>query len=176
MLILLLQNATLMNITDACTLAVEGETDKFCQAAQENDLSDEIANPPFPVVLCHSPEDELIPYALSPNVSASENLTEFSLLGGITASGSHAEAGLFCFFSMVLPFTVFHTGPSAIEQVPLDTCADAPTQVPDGTPTQAPGTPPTEAPPTTMIPTSTAYRACLSFVAMTFSFVWSVIG
>ena len=62
------------------------------------------------------------PYALAPNVSASENLTEFNLLG-ITASGSHGEAGLFCFFPMVLPFTVFNMGPSAIEQVPIDSCA-----------------------------------------------------
>lgn len=34
-----------MNISDACTLAVEGETDKFCEVAEENDLSDDVANP-----------------------------------------------------------------------------------------------------------------------------------
>jgi len=44
-----------MNISDACSLAVEGETDKFCEVAEENDLSDDIASPKFPVVLCHSP-------------------------------------------------------------------------------------------------------------------------
>ena len=47
----------MMNITDACTLAVEGETDKFCETAEENDLTDAVSDPPFPVVLCHSPQD-----------------------------------------------------------------------------------------------------------------------
>lgn len=44
-----------MNVSDACSLAVAGETDKFCEVAEENDLSDDVADPKFPVVLCHSP-------------------------------------------------------------------------------------------------------------------------
>lgn len=175
-------------------MAVEEETDKFCEVAEENDTSHDIANPPFPVVLCHSPDDEIIPYTQHPDVSASENLTDFKLLG-ITASGSHGEAGLyvevacasfrftlpvsyvclhsyrFCFFSMVLPFTVFNTGPSATEQVPLDTCASAPTEASSpGTPTEAP--PPTEAPLTTPT-TSAGYRECLSYFTLSLvSFLW----
>jgi cell division septation protein DedD len=173
-----------MNITNACTLAVEGETDKFCVTAEENDLTDKVSDPPFPVVLCHSPQDELIPYALAPNASSSENLTEFNLFG-ITASGSHAEAALFCFFPMVLPFTVYSMGPSAIEQVPIESCAAAPTDAPGATPTEAPpptegpGTP-TEAPPPTearpTMQTSTGYRGSTSFfIVALVSFVWNVV-
>ena len=108
-----------MNVSDACSLAVAGVTDKFCEVAEENDLSDDVAAPKFPVVVCHSPgafwtmpecfatsialtlnipcietEDEIIPYALYPDVSSSENLTEFSFFGS-TATGSHAEAALY---------------------------------------------------------------------------------
>lgn len=58
-----------MNISDACTLAVEGETDKFCEVAEENDLSDDVANPPFPVVLCHSPGRTLLTFILLLSIS-----------------------------------------------------------------------------------------------------------
>jgi len=44
-------------------------------------------------VILIRPDDEIIPYALYPEISGSENLTEFSLQG-IMATGSHAEAAL----------------------------------------------------------------------------------
>lgn len=118
----MLRTATTMNVSDPCDVAIAGETDKLCQAAIENDLADDLASPTFPVVLCHSPDDEVFPKdVLFPDVNASDNLTEFNLLG-TTASGSHAEAAFFCLFPMLRPFTGFNQGPSATEQLPLGAC------------------------------------------------------
>ena len=51
----IVQSAVAMNETDPCSLAVEGETDKICEAFMDNVYATEIASPSFPVVLCHSP-------------------------------------------------------------------------------------------------------------------------
>jgi hypothetical protein len=107
------------------------------------------------------PDDEVMPYEiLFPDVNASENLTAFTLLKQ-NASGSHAEAALFCLFPVVLPFTSFNPGPSAVEQVPLDSCTNG-----SGTPSPSP-------PPTSLMPTSSGYGGRMSIVpAVLASLLW----
>ena len=70
------------------------------------------------------PDNEVMSYEiLFPDVNASENLMEFTLLKQ-NALGSHAEAALFCLFPVVLPLTSFNPGPLAVEQVPLNSCTN----------------------------------------------------
>lgn len=71
--------------------------------------------------IAHISEDELIPYILHPNVSASENLTDFNLLGQ-TATGSHAEAALYVcllfvdtvMLSLLLTYLLFRIGSAQV--------------------------------------------------------------
>jgi len=78
----------------------------LCNALQSNSLVDELLAIPFPVTLCHSPDDEVI---MQPrNISSNPNISSFNLLG-MEASGSHFEAAVFCLLGFITPFTSFAT-------------------------------------------------------------------
>jgi pimeloyl-ACP methyl ester carboxylesterase len=64
----------------------------LCQAFLENDLIEMLeAQVDFPVEVCHSPDDDVVPYANVPDFSSNPNL---GLVPGVT--GSHLEAGEYC--------------------------------------------------------------------------------
>jgi hypothetical protein len=78
----------------------------LCNALQSNSLVDELLAIPFPVTLCHSPDDAVI---MQPrNISSNPNISKFNLLG-MEASGSHFEAAVFCLLGFITPFTSFAT-------------------------------------------------------------------
>ena len=53
--------------------------EKLCQSVKNNDLSDILMNQiDYPVVICHSPDDELIYFDNVPNTAEYEHLSEYN--------------------------------------------------------------------------------------------------
>jgi len=73
-----------------CNNAVAGETDLLCQAFQEQDLVEVLETTTYPVILCHSPDDDLVSYGNLPDLSSNPLLTL------INSTGAHLEAFLPC--------------------------------------------------------------------------------
>ena len=55
----LMQEASAMNSTDPCSSSAVGVTDKLCEALLANDLSQEVQDTTFRIVICHSPGKKL---------------------------------------------------------------------------------------------------------------------
>jgi hypothetical protein len=68
----------------------------ICEAFQLNDASTILLNARYTVTLCHSSEDEVVPFESVPDVSDNENLS-FDIV-----SGSHNEAAGQCIFNSLL--------------------------------------------------------------------------
>jgi len=63
---------------------------KICEALIKNDVSDILLNADYPVKLCHSPDDELVPYEHVPDVLQNQNLTL------VKKAGDHRNAASEC--------------------------------------------------------------------------------
>ncbi|KAG7341959.1 hypothetical protein IV203_007051 [Nitzschia inconspicua] len=109
--------------------------DKICQAFQLNVIVETLQNAPFRVSVCHSEDDEVVPFASVPDLSGNNNLTF------VPAQGTHNEAGAACIFGALLYYFGQEFQSVAVDPVHSNTnCAAV----------DAPGTTPIE----TSIPTN----------------------
>jgi len=126
------------------------DVDALCEVIVDQDLSDTLSSFEYPVVICHSPEDELIFYSNVPNTTLNDNLfmiEDLPFIGDIVKpSGSHIESGGQCTFGFILAFMAPPETSNIRSILPVDD--------PDGTcggeaggtssPTGRPTAPPTE--------------------------------
>lgn len=117
------QEALLAGEVDPCnTSVVEGETDLLCAALRDQDLFDLVLQVPYPLVLCHSPEDTLVTFASMPTsteAATNENLSLEIVTGG------HESAALRCFLSNLLFFVGNIENYNAAEKHNPDGCEES---------------------------------------------------
>ncbi|KAL9187693.1 hypothetical protein ACHAXT_006071 [Thalassiosira profunda] len=91
---------------DPCNSEFKTEgVNSLCEAIMENDLIDILESFDYPVVICHSPEDEIIPYENVPNTTEYAHLTLIEdIVPSLQPSGTHAESGAQCTMSFLFPF------------------------------------------------------------------------
>ena len=80
--------------------------DKLCATIVENDVSSILDTMDYPIVICHSPDDEIIYIENVPNTTANDNLIMIEDVpgAGVTPSGSHGEAGVQCALAFLMPY------------------------------------------------------------------------
>ena len=83
--------------------------DILCETILDNDLSDILENDmDYPVVICHSPEDDLIYFSNVPNTTMNDNLImiqDVPIVGDVVKpSGNHSVAGRICTMGFLFPF------------------------------------------------------------------------
>jgi len=83
--------------------------EKLCQSIKNNDLSDVLMNQiDYPVVICHSPDDELIYFENVPNTTEYEHLTmieDVPLVGSLVQpSGTHVQSAGQCLLGFIFPY------------------------------------------------------------------------
>jgi hypothetical protein len=100
------QSLIAQNIFDVCFNSTVGVDDLLCQAIEENSYVDLIEATEFPVTICHSPNDELVPIANAPNVSTNPLLSKMTLLGQ-EVLGTHYECMIFCYMTQIIQFSSF---------------------------------------------------------------------
>jgi pimeloyl-ACP methyl ester carboxylesterase len=76
---------------DPCGHPSQGLNDYLCAALKENDLTDMLETIPFPTVICHSVDDELVSFGNVVNITKNANLTL------IKQAGLHGENAVPCF-------------------------------------------------------------------------------
>jgi len=123
------------------------DVDLLCEAIVDQDVNDTLSSFEYPVVICHSPEDEIITYSNVPNTTLNNNLImieDLPFIGNIVKpSGNHIESGGQCTFGFILAFVAPPETSNIRSILPVDD--------PDGTcGGEADGTDPT----TTSSPTS----------------------
>jgi hypothetical protein len=95
------RNAISKNVEDPCgSNYLVGFNDKLCDALLDNDLTDILETATFDIHLCHSTEDDLVPYNNLPDISRNPNY--LSLRNTV---GSHLQAANRC-LSQVVNFLV----------------------------------------------------------------------
>ncbi|CAB9496389.1 expressed unknown protein [Seminavis robusta] len=82
--------------SNPCVTSVTNETDKLCEALQENDLIHILESANYPMFLCHSSEDESIPYSNLPSISSNPDYLHIK-----TVTGTHWEASTPCIIDAV---------------------------------------------------------------------------
>lgn len=96
------QRAVLAGEADPClTSVVPGETDLLCQALKAQDLYNVVLQAPYPVVLCHSPNDTLVAFSNIPTRAEASTNPNIDLE---FVNGDHAPAALECFLQSLLWF------------------------------------------------------------------------
>jgi len=84
------------------------DVDALCEAIVDQDMNDTLSSFEYPVVICHSPEDEIIFYSNVPNTTLNNNLImieDLPFIGDIVKpSGGHRESGGQCTFGFILAF------------------------------------------------------------------------
>jgi hypothetical protein len=103
------QTASAANSATPCDFAVAGESNLMCEAILQNVLAEEAEAAQFPIAICHSPDDDVVPFDTLPDLEANPNLSLFNILGVVNATGDHYEAILICLFGSVLPHTTFQS-------------------------------------------------------------------
>ena len=68
-----------------------------------NSFVDLVVNTTYPTSICHSPEDEIIPFGHAPNVSLNPYLYPMTVFS-FPPSGSHFESNIFCYTGYILQF------------------------------------------------------------------------
>ena len=104
------------NITDVCFTSTPGVDDLLCQAIEENTFIDLIESTTFPVSICHSPNDDLVPIGHAPDVSINPMLSKLTLLGQGPTAG-HFESSFLCQMAFILQFTVFGSAPAPLSGI-----------------------------------------------------------
>ena len=104
------------NQSDFCFNSTPGVDDILCQTLYENSYIDLLENVTFPISICHSADDEIVPVSNAPNMSVNPLLYEATLLGQ-RASGSHVMAAAFCSFFQLSQFTSFASSPFPLSGV-----------------------------------------------------------
>jgi hypothetical protein len=86
------RNAISKNVEDPCrSNYLVGFNDKLCDALLDNDLTDILETAAFDIHLCHSTEDDLVPYNNLPDISRNPNY--LSLRNMV---GNHLQAANSC--------------------------------------------------------------------------------
>ena len=75
---------------EPCVTSVTEKTDKLCQALRDQDVIDILELASYPVFLCHSVEDQLVPFANLPDPDVNRNVRIRKV------KGRHAPAGIPC--------------------------------------------------------------------------------
>ena len=104
------------NITDVCFTSTPGVDDLLCQAIEENTFIDLIESTTFPVSICHSPNDDLVPIGHAPDVSINPLLSKLTLLGQGPTAG-HFESSFLCQMAFILQFTAFGSAPAPLSGI-----------------------------------------------------------
>lgn len=95
-----------LGILDACVVTTPGVDDLLCQALRESDVLQLVQETTFPISICHSPDDMLVPRSgHAPNVSANPLLSERTVFG-FAPEGPHVVNSAFCTFGFVVQFTL----------------------------------------------------------------------
>jgi hypothetical protein len=104
-----------MNQTDFCSETTQGVDDLLCQVMKDNSIYDWVQNTTFPISICHSPNDSIIPISHVPDISSSSSsssslqlLSKGTILGR-GPDGDHMEASIFCHMVQILQFTSLGT-------------------------------------------------------------------
>ena len=101
----------------------------LCQTLQENSYIDLVEATTFPISICHSPDDEIVPMSInapSENVMDGSNKLLYSatIFNGLQKpTGTHVEAFLFCSVYQILQFSYFSQAPLAPLAVVVRTAA-----------------------------------------------------
>ncbi|CAB9499723.1 expressed unknown protein [Seminavis robusta] len=105
-LIAMVEGAISRGESHPCVTSVNNQTDKICLALQDLDLLEELDRAEYPIQLCHSIEDENIPFSNIPPDITTRNPN----IRVKTVSGSHWEATMPCvidsIFYAVNPFNL----------------------------------------------------------------------
>ena len=123
------QDARSKNIQDPCRNGSPSNfnVDLLCQALQDNDLDAVIAAATYPIQLCHSPSDEVVPFANVPS-----NIDGNPKVQLIQASGDHNNAGLQCIISALQDILVGTVLTSfSVDDIDLEETCTAPRQCND---------------------------------------------
>lgn len=116
----LLQAVRASIATGGSNFCVEGDVSEInllCDAMQSNSLLDDVAAVTFPLVICQSPDDNVVVQV--PDLAANGNISKFTLFG-TGPIGDHFDSALFCLLGVIYPFTSFGTFGSANNIVPLE--------------------------------------------------------
>jgi hypothetical protein len=126
--------------------AVEGVTDLLCQVFIDNSLVEAVLNARYRIRFCHSPDDKVVTID---NIPA--NISQYSHLSFIEASGEHQEAGTFCLVQAILYLTgndLVSVNATAVQSV--EVCPEHDSLA---TPTAATTTAPPSSRPSSILPT-----------------------
>lgn len=105
------------NITDACYSSIEGVDDLLCLAILGNTFIDFVESTTFPISICHSPVDDVIPIEHAPaSISGNPLLYELKVLGQGPTLG-HFESSVFCYTAYVLQFSEFGSAPVSLKGI-----------------------------------------------------------
>ena len=104
------------NITDVCFTSTPGVDDLLCQAIEENTFIDLIESITFPVSICHSPNDDLVPIGHAPDVSINPLLSKLTVFGQGPTVG-HFESSFLCQMAFILQFTAFGSAPAPLSGI-----------------------------------------------------------
>jgi hypothetical protein len=92
-----------IGILDPCASLSEEElmelnVDLICEAFRLNDVSNMLQTVPYPVEVCHSPADKIVPIESVPDLSGNSNITFTEV------EGNHNDAGGACIFNGLVYF------------------------------------------------------------------------
>ena len=97
-----LLNITRNAITDGNENICDGVSNKLCAVMAQNDLIETLENAEYPIDLCHSKVDELVPYANVPDVNANPLYLSVLTVPPI----DHTAAGNYCVGQVGIGFIV----------------------------------------------------------------------
>ena len=137
----------------------------MCESMKDNDLLETVESFEYPVVFCHSPNDEIVYHSNLPDVSSFDNFILMQdLPGGLNPQGDHYETFAECLVGFLFPFMAPPEDGNIRQIMPVEdgTCAttDVGPLAPEPTPApESSSEQPTEATTSdmpTFLPTSTA--------------------
>merc|ERR1719343_800633 len=125
-----------MGSLDPCSTLSEDElkelnVDLICAAFELNDVTSVLQNVQYPVTVCHSPTDEIVPIESVPDLTGNDNISYTEV------EGSHNEAGGTCIFNGLLYFLSPAWQTLTLEAMHSTNGCDAAPEM-DGSPTVAP--------------------------------------
>lgn len=114
---------------DICFNSTIGVDDLLCQTLDENSYIDWVESTTFPISICHSPDDEIVPFANAPpDLSVNSLLYSATIFGGLqTPTGSHIRAGVFCNLYQILQFSEFSQAPFSSLMIGIESNAGSAT-------------------------------------------------
>jgi hypothetical protein len=128
-------------MTDFCSETTVGVDDLLCQTLNENSVYDWVEATTFPISICHSPNDTMIPISHIPNVSSSPLLSMGTILGR-GPDGDHYASFIFCHMVQILQFSSLSSSPIPLTGIESLTdpsqCAETPNSPSSTVPTSTP--------------------------------------